>query len=253
VHLAQCRVERGEQLVDRESARAGQPIEEGGLARVGVADERHRANRRAPARAALHGTAARHARHARAQQLHALPDEAAVRFELGFARSAQADAALLALEVGPAAGQAGGKMRELGELHLQLAFGAARAQREDVENEARAVDHAALELFLEVALLHAGQRVVEDHEIGRGLAASGVDLVDLAFACEERGVGARAPSRDRADDERACGHGELGELLPAIVAAVVAEVEHDEQGAIAPRGTLKHRRASSAANQASLS
>ena len=59
---------------------------------------------------------------------------------------------------------------ELRELDLQLAFGAARALREDVEDEARAVDDAAFERLLEVALLHAGQRVVEDDEVGVGLA-----------------------------------------------------------------------------------
>ena len=52
-----------------------------------------------------------------------------------------------------------------------------------------AVDDAALERALEVALLRARQRVVEDDEVGVGLDAARGDLVDLAAAGEERGVG----------------------------------------------------------------
>ena len=71
------------------------------------------------------------------QHLHALADEAAVGFELRFAGTAQADAALLPLEVGPAAHQAGGDVLELRELDFELAFVAARALREDVEDQRR--------------------------------------------------------------------------------------------------------------------
>ena len=46
-------------------------------------------------------------------------------------------------------------MRELRQLHLQFAFGAAGAKREDVEDEGRPVDDAALEFLLEVAVLDA--------------------------------------------------------------------------------------------------
>ena len=75
-----------------------------------------------------------------------LAQQAPVGFELLFARAAQADAALLPLEVGPAADEPRELVLHLRELDLQLAFGASRAQREDVEDEARAVDDAAFEL-----------------------------------------------------------------------------------------------------------
>ena len=89
------------------------------------------------------------------QQLDALADQPAVGLELGFAGAAQADAAFLPLEVGPAPDQAGGHVLQLGELDLQLAFGAARALGEDVEDQAHAVDDPAFERALEVALLDA--------------------------------------------------------------------------------------------------
>src|SRR4029079_16323050 len=66
------------------------------------------------------------------ERLHALAQQAAVGFELGFARTAVADAAAaLAFEVGPAAHQARGDVLELREFDFQLAFVAARALRED--------------------------------------------------------------------------------------------------------------------------
>src|SRR5690606_7858185 len=77
------------------------------------------------------------------EQAHALPDQPPVAFELRFTRAAQADAAAaLALEVGPAAHEARGDVLQLGEFDLQLALVAACAQREDVEDQAIAVEHA---------------------------------------------------------------------------------------------------------------
>ena len=71
----------------------------------------------------------------RAQRADALGDQAAVGLQLGLARTAQADAALLTLEMGPAAHQAGRQMRQLRELDLQLALEAARALRKYVQNQ----------------------------------------------------------------------------------------------------------------------
>ena len=133
------------------------------------------------ARAALRRALALDVREPVLQHAHALAQQAAVGFELLFTRAAEADAALLPLEVGPAAHEPGELVLHLGELDLELAFGASRAEREDVEDQARAVDDAAFELLLEVALLRAGERVVEDDEVGGGFGAPGRDLFDLAL------------------------------------------------------------------------
>jgi len=45
---------------------------------------------------------------------------------------------------------------KLRELHLQLAFVAARALRKDIEDQADAVDDATRQLLLQVALLRRG-------------------------------------------------------------------------------------------------
>ena len=140
-------IERREQLVGDVGVGAGERVEQRRLAGVGVADERDATAPesaralRAPGLALL-----RDLLEALAEQRSTrLPMQAAVGLELRFAGTAQADAAALALEVGPAAHQARGHVLELRELDLQLAFVAARALREDVEDQAGAVEHAALE------------------------------------------------------------------------------------------------------------
>ena len=177
VHSAQRGVERGEQLVRRIHATAGEPIEERGFAGIRVADNCDGAHSGAAPRPALRRARCRNARQPPAQKLHALRDQAPVGFELRFAWAAQADAAFLPLEVGPAAGEARRHVVQLRELHLQLAFGALRTLREDVENEARAIDDATTERLLEIALLHAGERVVEDDQI----RARVIETVRAAF------------------------------------------------------------------------
>ncbi len=55
---------------------------------------------------------------------------------------------------------------ELRELHFELAFEAARALREDVEDQAVAIEHAPLGELLEVALLTRRERVIDEDHIG---------------------------------------------------------------------------------------
>src|SRR5207248_5301663 len=116
-------------------------------------------------------------------ELHPIADQPAVGFELRFAGAAQSDAAGLPLEVSPAAHQARRQMLELGQLDLELAFGAVGALGEDVENEAHAIDHATIERALEIALLRAGERVIEDHEIRPRFRSARRALGDLAASC----------------------------------------------------------------------
>ena len=155
------RIECREQLVGGVGAGACQSVEQRRLAGVGVADERDGRHLGPLAllarRLALH----EHLVEAVVQRLDALADQPAVGLELRFARAAQADAALLPLEVGPAAHEPGGHVLQLGEFDLQLAFEGARALREDVEDQAAAIEHAAFEFLLEIALLARAQRAID--------------------------------------------------------------------------------------------
>ena len=105
-------------------------------------------------------------------------------FELRFARSARADAAGLPLEVRPHAGQARQRVLELRQLDLQPRFARARAAREDVEDQLRAVHHLDAERLLEIAHLRRREVVVEDGHVGLALLGQRLQLFDLALADE---------------------------------------------------------------------
>ena len=52
-----------------------------------------------------------------------------------------------------ASGQARQRVIQLSEFDLQLPFAASRMPRENIQNQLRAINHAAFGLFLDVALL----------------------------------------------------------------------------------------------------
>ena len=85
----------------------------------------------------------------------ALADQAAVGFDLGFAGAAQkAEAAALALQMGPAAHQARALIGQMRQLHLQPPFPRARALAEDLQDQRGAVEHLGRPGLFQVALLH---------------------------------------------------------------------------------------------------
>ena len=86
---------------------------------------------------------------------------------------------------------------QLRELDLELAFEAARALREDVEDEAVAVEHAPLDELLEVALLaRATARGRRGSTSASLAAATALELLGLAAAHEVARIGARAAAGD---------------------------------------------------------
>ena len=187
-HQAGGRIERDEELVGRGAAGAGQTIEQGGLARVGVADEGDHRHAGAPAarRAAGGGASARAASSPRIF-IDALADHAAVGLELGLARSPRADAAAQPLEVLPLPDQPRQQVRELRQLDLELALRGARALGEDVEDERGAVDHLDAERAARGCApgwARAGRR--RSKRLAPCVAATRRDLLDLA-ACRSRG------------------------------------------------------------------
>lgn len=85
------RVERSEQLILRENARVGQPVEQRRLPRVGIADDGGRRDAGARALAAVDGARLFDVLQLGVQRADALADAAAVQLELALAGPARAD------------------------------------------------------------------------------------------------------------------------------------------------------------------
>ena len=158
----------------------------------------------------------------------ALADAAAVDFEPRLAGAARADAAAQARHRRALAGQPRQAVFHLRQLHLQLAFRGLRALREDVQNQRRSVDHAHAQRVFEVALLRAGQLVVDDGEVDLQRLAVERQLLGLAAADVGRRIRARALLQHAGDDHRAGGLGQTGELLEGVVR--VGGDQHDLLG-----------------------
>ena len=131
-------------------------------------------------------------------------------------------------------------MFELRQLDLQLAFGTGRAQGEDVEDQAVAIDHPALQGLLKVALLNGRQGVIEDDQLGIGGGDHGRHLIDLAFAGKGPGIGTVPSSTDFGNDLATGRFGQQTEFFKLVLDIDLPEIQLHDDGALAGGGALMH-------------
>ena len=236
-HAARRGVERREQAVLDQHVRARERVEQRALSRVRIAHERGAELAAAPA--ALGLALAVHRLELALEAGDALVHPAAVALELRFARPARADAAGLALEVLPHAGEPRQRVLELRELDLQPRFAGARTAREDVEDQLGAIHDLDAERLLEIAHLGRREVVVEDRDVRVHAARDVAQLVHLAASDVVRRVYAATPLPQRRGGTRARGVGEARQLLHrALERAPFAGGVPDQHGAFDARGRL---------------
>src|SRR4029077_8608567 len=234
------RIESRKQLVGDVGVAARERPKERRLAGVGVTDQRQRGHRDLRAHLPPRLTLLTDLLQALGQHAHALPDDAPVGFQLRLPGAAQADAALLALKVCPAAHQATGDMLQLRELHFQLALKAAGALREDVEDQAIAVEHAPFGELLEVAFLARGQRMIHQDHVRFARVRQLPELLRLATAEKVARIGPVTAAGERRDRQRAGRYGQLPELLQVLRIYGGAQSQAHEYGALTSPWAFEH-------------
>ena len=210
-------VQGGEEFVLREDFGAGDGIEQGGFSGVGVAHDGGEGPLMTLATIALGSALASDDVEFLADAFDAFLGFAAIRFELGFALAADGtEAAALAGEVGPEAGEAWEEILEAGELDLEFAFAGAGAVTEDLEDEGGAVEDLAAEGLFEVAGLGAGEFVVEDDRVDAEFAGLGGEFGGFAGTDEGGGVGDVEFLGAGSEDDCAGGGGEFAQFIQGI-------------------------------------
>jgi len=137
-------------------------------------------------------------------------NESSIGLKLGLSRASKTDAPLLALQVRPTADETGGKVVQLGKLHLELAFMGSRSKRENIQDKGDAVDDTSAHKLGEISLLTGRELVIEDHQLHPIVEAGCSNLLGLPRAHKECRVGSVSAARHDPDD---IGSSRPGELL----------------------------------------
>ena len=169
-----------------------------------------------------------------------MADQPAVFLELLLARAADADAALVARQVGPHPLEAGHRVLELGQLDLEMGLVGPGVGGEDVEDHLGAVDDLDLEGLLEVSRLGGPEVVVEDDDVGLVSRDQFLELFDLARADVGGDVDLLAFLQHGPRHVKAGRLGQAANLVQGIVLirVVVGEDDPDEDGTFLTPQTL---------------
>ena len=187
-HGTHGRIERREHFGRDEHTGAAQGVKQRGFPGIRVSHqrdraERHRLARLPPQRALLPNRFYRFSNFT-----NAVTDAPTVGFDFLLAGSARADAAGLPGKFLCASGEPRQHVIELCEFDLKLPFPAACVPRKNVEDELRAIDHAAIGAALQVAQLRRSQVAIENHQLRFVKLRLDLHFLDLAAADDGSGI-----------------------------------------------------------------
>ena len=131
-------------------------------------------------------------------RLDALGNPPPVGLQLGFARTAGADAAALPRHLHAMARQPRQHVVQLRQFHLQAPFPRAGARGENVEDQLGPVDDLGGQRLFEIALLGGAQVLIEDDHVGIAALDGSRQFVHLAAADQGGRFGSGAASAWRA-------------------------------------------------------
>jgi hypothetical protein len=159
----------------------------------------------------------------------------AVHLHLRLARAAGADAAAEARHGLAPAAETRQQVVELGQLDLDLPLPTARVEREDVEDQGRAINDLHSQALLDLAQLPGGQLLIEGDQPGPPRMDEGVQLVELAATEEGGRIGVAANLDEAPDLLRACRVGQGCQLVEGALVTVRRDPREDRR--LADRGT----------------
>jgi len=178
------------------------------------------------------------------QFCHPVADQPAVGLDLGLAGTAEeAEAAALALEVGPGPDQASRLIVEVGEFDLEAALRGRRPLAENLEDQAGAVDHLGLGAVLQIFLLDRRDSAVDDEQFRFGLTQRVGNPVDLPGPEQGRRPRLADAEMESILDRDADRFGQAGRLVQPrvdIAAIRLAEVgQRDDRAGAAGKFILR--------------
>src|SRR5579871_2892161 len=144
-------IERREHARRRQHTSLRQPVEERRFPGVRISNQRDRGQRDTATFGALQCARLPHVFERFFERGDPPANPPAVKFELLFTGSARADSAAESRKVLALTTETRQQVIQLGQLYLQLAFSRAGVTREDVEDQLRAVDDAAVERAFEIS------------------------------------------------------------------------------------------------------
>src|SRR5579884_162504 len=241
---ARGRVQSGEQAILGANPGTGERIEQGRLARVGVAHDGDRRHLGALAAGPLLAPLGAHLFELAFEVLQTAPDAPTLDLDLLLARpGAGPDAAHLAVVV-VGADQAREEMAKLGRLHLQASLTGTGVLSEDVQDQLGPIHHPHAQLPLQVPLLAGAQVLVADDQVVAQLGTATCHLGHLAPAHVQGRVDL-VPVLDLHGHHLAAGGtGQLGQLPHLLVEGPDGEGRRsnaDQIRALTPRSRLDQR------------